>query len=252
MPHWSVAAAQSGSRPGDIAWNIQHHLDFIHLAARHHVDLLVFSELSLTGYTLPQIAELALSLDDPRLEVFVQAAAEYQMQICIGLPLENDCDVRLSAVTFMPDGTRLAYSKRNLFGEENQIFEKGVASPMFGRRHHHVVLAICADISIEMFAEDASRQGADLYATSVLVSEEGYEKECEYLSRWSQQFTIAVLMANHAWPSGGYIAAGKSAFWAPGGCQVAQGGSGEQLTVARRSGNHWQGEVHPLPFTPAA
>lgn len=250
MSDWSVAAAQSGSRPGDLAWNIQHHLEFIRHAGGHRVDLLMFPELSLTGYELPLMAELAISLDDPRLQAFAEAATAYQMGISIGLPLKSEGNVWLSALTFLPDGTRFAYSKRNLFGEEQQIFTRGATLPVFGRPQHNVALAICADISIGQYAEEAARQGADLYATSVLVSEQGYEKDCEYLARWSRQYQMAVLMANHAWPSGKYISAGKSAFWGPDGEQVVQGGSGEQLIVARRSGNHWQGEVHPLPCTP--
>lgn len=250
MSDWSVAAAQSGSRPGDITWNIRHHLEFIRMAALHRIDLLLFPELSLTGYTLSQMADLAIALDDPVLHVFAEAAAEYQMGISIGLPLKSGGNVRLSAATFLPDGTRIAYNKRNLHGEEKRIFEQGVAMPMFGHRHRNVVVAICADISVGQFAQDAARMGADLYATSVLVSEQGYETDCEYLSRWSREYSMAVLMANHAWPTGGYAAAGKSAFWDADGHRVIQGGSGEQLIIARRSGNDWQGEVHPLPCRP--
>ncbi|MEJ4044488.1 carbon-nitrogen hydrolase family protein [Erwinia sp. SLM-02] len=249
MSGWNVAAAQSGSRPGDIAWNILHHLEFIRHAAAHGVDLLMFPELSLTGYELPLMAELALSIDDPRLQVFADAAVEHQMGIGIGLPLISEDNVRLSAVTFLADGTRIVYSKRNLFGEEKQIFTQGSGVPMFGHQRHNVVLAICADISVAQYAHDAARQGADLYATSVLVSEQGYEKDCEYLARWSRECRMAVMMANHAWPTGGYHSAGKSAFWGPDGRRVVQGGSGEALIIARRSGNHWQGEVHPLPCT---
>lgn len=247
MSSWTIAAAQSGSRPGDIAWNIQHHLDFIQQAARLHVDLLMFPELSLTGYELPLMAELALSLDDPRLQPFALAAQQYQMGISIGLPLKTEDNVRLSALTFLPDGTRMAYSKRNLFGPEKEIFTAGSTVPMFGYQHHQVALAICADISVEAFARDASLRGADLYATSVLVSEQGYETDCNYLARWSREYKMAIVMANHAWPTGGYQCAGKSAFWDAEGSLVVRGGEGEQLIIARRDGNHWQGEMHSLP-----
>lgn len=247
MSSWTIAAAQSGSRPGDIAWNIQHHLEFIQQAASLRVELLMFPELSLTGYELPLMAELALSLDDERLQPFAHAAQQHQMGINIGLPLQDDDDVRLSALTFLPDGTRIAYSKRNLYGQEKEIFAAGHTVPLFGYQRHQVALAICADISVEAFARDASVRGADLYATSVLVSEQGYEADCNYLARWSRDYQMAVVMANHAWPTGGYQCAGKSAFWDPTGRQVIRGGEGEQLIIARRNGNHWQGEAHSLP-----
>ncbi|WP_455813010.1 carbon-nitrogen hydrolase family protein [Pseudomonas graminis] len=247
MSSWTIAAAQSGSRPGDIAWNIQHHLEFIQQAALLHVDLLMFPELSLTGYELPLMEELALPLDDERLQPFARTAQQHQMGISIGLPLHIDDNVHLSALTFLPDGTRIAYSKRHLYGQEKEIFAAGSTVPMFGYQRHQVALAICADISVEAFARDASVRGADLYATSVLVSEQGYETDCNYLARWSRDYQMAVVMANHAWPTGGFQCAGKSAFWDQTGRQVIRGGEGEQLIIARRNGNHWQGETHSLP-----
>lgn len=47
-----IAAAQSASVPGDIAQNVAHHVQFGTLAAKRGVQLLVFPELSLTGYEL--------------------------------------------------------------------------------------------------------------------------------------------------------------------------------------------------------
>ena len=142
MSQWTIAAAQSGSRPGDLSWNIQHHLDFVEQAATQGVDLLMFPELSLTGYELPLVADLALSVDDALLHPFAVAAQEHQMGISIGLPLKADDNVRLSALTFLPDGTRIAYSKRNLFGPEKEIFTPGNTVPIFGYQHHQVAMAI--------------------------------------------------------------------------------------------------------------
>ncbi|WP_338567339.1 carbon-nitrogen hydrolase family protein [Erwinia sp. E_sp_B01_3] len=213
MSVWSIAAAQSGSRQGDIPWNIARHLDFIRQAAVHHVDLLIFPELSLTGYELTGTPELAMAMDDPRLQVFADAATEHQMSIVIGLPLTNGDNILLSALAFLADGTRMAYGKRNLMGDENLFFTAGEGVPLFGYHQHHVAMAICADISVEEFARDAARRGANLYATGVLVSENGYHSDCEYLARWSREYKMAVLMANHALPTGGYQSAGKSVLW---------------------------------------
>lgn len=250
MSVWSIAAAQSGSRPGDLAWNIARHLEFIRQAALHHVDLLIFPELSLTGYELDRVTELAMPMDDPRLDIFAEAALEQQMSIVIGLPLHTPDGILLSAVAFLADGTRMAYGKRNLFGEEKTLFSPGESVPLFGYHQHHVAMAICADISVEEYARDAARRGANLYATGVLVSKKGYVNDCEYLARWSRDYKMAVLMANHALPTGGYQSAGKSVLWDETGKQVVAGGEGEQLVIARRTGKDWQGEVHSLGYPP--
>lgn len=246
MSVWSIAAAQSGSRSGDIDWNISRHLDFVEQAAEHSVDLLIFPELSLTGYELALAPSLAMSLEDPRLDVFAKAAISHQMGIVIGLPLQDGPDTLLAAVAFLPEGTRISYGKRKLFGNEKLFFKAGQSVPLFGYQQHHVAMAICADISVESYARDAAQRGANLYATGVLVSEKGYHNDCEYLARWSRDYKMAVLMANHALPTGGYQSAGKSALWDESGRQVVLGGGGEELVIARRKGKLWQGEVHAV------
>lgn len=246
MSVWSVAAAQSGSRPGEIKWNISRHLEFIHQAAEHHVNVLVFPELSLTGYELALSRELAMNMDDARLESFALAANQHQMTIVIGLPLRDGDHILICALAFLPDGTRLAYGKRNLFGDENLFFQVGAGVPLFGYPRHNIALAVCADITVEEYARDAGQRGADLYATGILTSEKNYQQGCDYLARWSTDYKMAVLMANHALPTGGYQSAGKSAIWNDRGEQVVVGGGGEELVIARRMDNTWQGEVHSL------
>lgn len=250
MSVWSVAAAQSTSRPADIAWNLAHHLSFVRQAAEQQVDLLVFPELSLTGYELTQSPELAMSIDDVRLEAFSRAACETQMAIVVGLPLRNGDETLLSALAFLADGTRLAYGKRNLYGSEKQYFAAGDSVPLFGYPQHYIALAVCADIGVEAYARDAALSGAHLYAAGVVVSESGYDKDCALLAGWSKTYRLPSLMANHASPTGGYLCAGKSAFWNEQGHRVIQGGEGEQLVIARRDGNDWQGEVHSLRYAP--
>lgn len=48
----TVGAAQIATTPEDIDANVDTHLDFINQALGAGCDLLVFPELSLTGYTL--------------------------------------------------------------------------------------------------------------------------------------------------------------------------------------------------------
>lgn len=50
-----IAVAQIKPIKGDIPSNVLQHVDFIELAAVNQVDLLIFPELSLTGYE-PELA----------------------------------------------------------------------------------------------------------------------------------------------------------------------------------------------------
>ncbi|MDQ9672746.1 nitrilase-related carbon-nitrogen hydrolase, partial [Serratia marcescens] len=69
------------------ACNLERHLEFVAQAADQQVQLLVFPELSLSGYELTDAAELALTLGDPRLQPLSAAAQSRQMTIIVGAPL---------------------------------------------------------------------------------------------------------------------------------------------------------------------
>ncbi|KOC88987.1 carbon-nitrogen hydrolase family protein [Winslowiella iniecta] len=246
MSLWSVAAAQYASRSRDIDGNISHHLSFIQQAASQNVDLLLFPQLSLTGYEIDAGRELALSLDDTRLDVLAEAAQHHQMNIIVGMPLRAGDSYHIAAVSFLSEGTRLAYAKRNLRGREVEFFQPGYGGPVFGSHSRNVAMAVCADIAVEQFAREASENGADLYATGVLISEPDYASHCNYLASWAVNYQMTVLMANHAQPTGGYQSVGGSAFWDASGKQIIRCKNGEQLLIARRDKQGWQGEIHPL------
>ena len=64
----TIAAAQSCSTKGDIDANVGAHAKIVRVAAEHHVDLVVFPELSLTGYE-PEIATVCtIDAEDERLD----------------------------------------------------------------------------------------------------------------------------------------------------------------------------------------
>lgn len=72
-PQLCIAAAQAISVANDVARNVQTHLAFAREAAQQGVQLLVFPELSLTGYELPQLAARVLDEDGMALAPLRQA-----------------------------------------------------------------------------------------------------------------------------------------------------------------------------------
>ena len=110
----TLAAAQSVSIARDIGANISIHLQFMALAARQGVQLLVFPELSLTGYELDAAAQLAIKLDDPRLAPLRKMAQNNAMTAVIGMPvrLTGGPEILIGALVFHPDGTQSLYSKQ--------------------------------------------------------------------------------------------------------------------------------------------
>jgi predicted amidohydrolase len=242
-----IAGAQSISIAGNIAANVQMHLKFIAAARQAQVSLLVFPELSLCGYELPLLQECLLHADDSRLTALRDMASEAKMTVVVGAPVANDSDIApaIGAITFFPDRTHSVYRKQHLHPSEEIFASKGNAVSRNERLFDtSYSLVICADTAHETHAENAAQSGAALYLAGVLVSEAGYAADSAKMQHYATSLDLGVLMANHGGPSGGYVSAGKSAFWAPGGKLVVHTpGTGNMLVVAERNKGGWHGEL---------
>lgn len=245
-PSIRVAAAQSVSVAGDIAANVEVHTRFIAAAHAAAVDILVFPELSLCGYELALLPRCSLLPGDSRPAPLGDMARAHAMTVVVGAALDGGADAMpaIAAFSYFPDGTHAVYRKQYLHpGEERYAAAGPIGGAIQGLCGESYALAICADTSHTAHAVAARAAGASLYLASVLVSTGGYAQDSANLQRHAAEQGMGVLMANHGGPSGGYAAAGRSAFWAPGGRLIAQApGPGSFLLVAQRQSGVWSGE----------
>jgi predicted amidohydrolase len=249
----TIAAAQSISVPGDIEANVQEHLRFITAAHAAGVQMLVFPELSLSGYELPLMQRCLLHPEHPALAPIGALVRQTGMQVTAGAPVANgDALPAIGAITFHPDGSTSVYRKHHVHPSEADFASAGAqATSLIPMGLETVGQAICADIGQATHAALAAQAGATLYLAGVLVSEAGYAKDASAMQHYAQSHGMGTLMANHGGPSGDYVSAGRSAFWAPGGALVvAAPGVGSCLVVATKAnGTHptvWPGRTVPL------
>lgn len=242
-----IAAAQSVSIACDIAANVQIHSRFITAAHQAGVNLLVFPELSLSGYELSHLKDCLIKQDDGCLAPIRDLVRETRMTVVVGAPVAvgTSSTPSIAAITFFPDGSTSIYRKQYLHpGEEKYVVKGEAGNQSFSLLDESYALAICADTAHEQHAVSAAATGASLYLAGVLVSEAGYPADSANLQRYATQLSLGVLMSNHGGPSGGYVSAGKSAFWAPGGkLVVAAPGAGNLLVVASHHSGEWHGEL---------
>jgi predicted amidohydrolase len=241
-----IAAAQSPSAAGDVEANVRTHVRFIDASRAAGVDLLVFPELSLSGYEPSLLGGCALTPSDTRLAPIRDAARAAHMTVIVGAPQQCGGEglPYIAAFAFAPDGTVDVYRKQYLHAGEEQYVQAGeIGAHCRELNGHRYALAICADTTHRTHAAAAAQAGAALYLAGVLISKNGYEHDAALMHRYAADFGIGVLMANHAAPSGGYDVAGRSALWAPGGALLAcADGPGDCLLIARDD-NGWQGRV---------
>jgi predicted amidohydrolase len=232
--------------------NVREHLHFIAAAREREVGLLVFPELSLSGYELPLLQQCVLSPQDARLSPLRQAAQRAGMTVVVGAPVSQAGALApaIGAITFWPDGAVSLYCKQFLHPGEEAFASPGLsANSVHTIADAHFALAICADTCHPQHAQQARDSGASLYLASVLVSERGHAVDAAQLQRYAAQHGLEVLMANHGAPSGGFLSAGRSAFWSAGGHLVAAApGSGRYLVRVQRGVAGWTGSTVPLAF----
>ena len=246
MSTLTIAAAQSISIAGDLAANIQRHLRFIKVAAEQGVELLVFPELSLTGYEGEEAAVLAIDPHDAVIQPLRDLARTLGITAVVGMPIraEKASAVWIGALVLGAEGSLGVYSKQHLHTGEERIFAPGIGGATLRIGDDKVALAVCADFNHASHAAAAADQCANLYAAGVLISEKGYESDSALLQGYARQHSTAVLMANHGGLTGGWQSAGRSAIWSETGDLVASAvGAGDCLVVAQRRDGEWSGRV---------
>lgn len=246
MPPLIIAAAQSSSIAGDLAGNIARHQRFMKVAAEQGVQLLVFPELSLTGYERGLAAELALAPDAAALQPLRDFAQEVGVTTVVGMPirLSDTAPVLIGALVMGADGSLGVYSKQHLHLGEEVAFAPGYGGETLLVGADTIAQAVCADFTHASHAAAAAEQGADVYAAGVLITEKGYGLDTGLLKGYAQTHSMVVLMANHGGATGGWESAGRSAIWSANGSLVAAApGTGDLIVIARRDVDGWSGQV---------
>ncbi|MCT2562376.1 carbon-nitrogen hydrolase family protein [Chryseobacterium herbae] len=217
-----IAAAQIKPIKGDILKNIENHKIVIKAAATKNVDLIIFPELSITGYE-PELAEqLSIDYEDQILDVFQKIADDNNMSITVGMPTKSDDQLFISSIIFEPGEKRKVYSKRNLFPTEITFFSKGESFCQLELSQTKISLAICYDLSDPTHSQEAYQTGSTIYAASVLNSVNGIDEDIIKLSTIAEKYHLHVIMANFVGESGGYECAGKSSVWSTTGNLLGQ------------------------------
>lgn len=239
-----MAAAQTVDQ-FDFNANVAQHCSFIQAAGREGVELLVFPELSLTGYLREQASVHSIEIASPSLEPLRRASASADVVAVAGVPLRVDGRLFIASIIVEPNGTMSSYCKQHLHPGEDLFFRQGAGGPAC-LNSMGVGLAICADTNHPEHAAAASALGVDVYAASCLITNGGYGQDSAQLKAAAAKHVYAVLMANHGGPTGGFEVAGKSIIWdEKGNCVSAASGTGAQLVIAECSSGQWSGRVLP-------
>lgn len=209
-----VGIAQIDCRLGDLAHNLQTHLQQISAARVAGVQLLLFPELSLTGYSLgARTPQVALRTDAPELQQLARAAGD--MTVVFGFVEEAPGAQFYNAAGMLRNG-QLCHLHRKInlpnYGglEEGKWFGQGqrvdthALSPCW-----NAGLLICADLWNPALVHLAMQQGATLLLAPInsalgAVSDEfsnpqGWDLATRF---YAMMYGVPVLVANRVGQEG--------------------------------------------------
>lgn len=207
-----IAVAQTAPLKGDISGNIARHLALIRIAAEEKADMIIFSELSLTGYEPSLASGLATVPEDPRFGVFQEQADTQRMIIGAGIPLKIGPGVSISMLLFSPGNPVEIYSKQYLHEDELPYFVPGITTARCIDQYR-VGLAICYELSVPEHSLNEFRKGKTIYIASAAKTKQGVERAHEQLKEIAVKYQMTVLLSNCTGICDGEIAGGRSAAW---------------------------------------
>ncbi len=245
----ALAAAQTIPSRGDVSANVAHHERLVRLAAAEGARVLVFPELSLTGYELDLVPELAFTESDPRLAPLRRCASAHGVTLVVGAPVRLGSSLHIGAFVLSAGGSQRLYTKRHPGEGEEKVIQPGDRSPMVRFDGHAGAVAICADANHATHPEEAAQGGGRTYLVSSFITPAELDRKTARLREYAMRHGMAVVFSNYGDASGELDSGGRSAVWSERGEVVAQlDGTGPGVVVAIETDDGWRGHVVELPW----
>lgn len=232
----TLALAQINTRLGDVDANLEKHLALARESAQSGADLLVFPELSLTGYVLQDIAATVAhrpTADDPLFRRLLQASKSLDMVVGF---VEEDRRYRYYiSAAYLSAGQvvhvhRKAYLPTYGIFDEKRYFAAGDCFRAFETRFGRAGILICEDFWHVSSPYTLWLDGADLFLMTSASPGRGVTDEILGSAQWVQDvnraysglFTSFFAHANRVGFEDGLNFFGGSTVFDPDGRMIAQ------------------------------
>ena len=234
----SIALAQINTYLGDVPANLEKHLSLIKDARTAGADLLIFPELSLTGYVLQDLVPAVAhqpDKDDPVFQPLLEASQD--IDLVVGFVDEDERHRFYIASAYLSKGEILHVHHKvylptyGLF-DEGRFFAWGDSIQAFDTRFGRMGILICEDFWHASPPYLLWLDGADMFLFSSASPGRGLNSEPQLESaRWVEHinrayaslFTTFVAHANRVGYEDGLNFWGGSTIYDPNGDLIAQG-----------------------------
>lgn len=244
-----VAAAQIAPTLGDVDANVTKHLSFIARARDASVDMLVFPELSLTGYNMgASTPELAIGLQTPLTHPALKRIADAAgaMRVVVGFVEEGYGAQFFNSAAVVHEGElSFVHRKLNLanYGDmqEAKVFAQGrYIEPVAITSQFTAAILLCSDMWNPPLVHIAALHGATLLVVPTNSSIDGASGDTTKPARWdlvlgfyASLYGLPIVFANRVGTEGTFHFWGGSRVLDAHGTEVARiDGDHEDLLVA--------------------
>lgn len=236
--HLNLALAQIVTKLGDVQANLDKHLNLIGEAKKQKADLLVFPELSLTGYVLQDLVASAAhkpTEDDPVFRPLLKAS--HDLDLVVGF-VDEDSRHRFYIASAYLSGGRVLHVHHKVYlptyglFDEGRFFAWGDTIKSFDTRFGRVGLLICEDFWHASPPYLLWLDGADIMLFSSASPGRGLnDNEKLESARWVERvtkayasmFTSFVAHANRVGFEDGLLFWGGATVFDPNGEEIAHG-----------------------------
>jgi predicted amidohydrolase len=175
----TVALAQINPACGDLESNLKMHVAQIEQALSSKADLIVFPELSLSGYTVKdQAYELARRPDCPEFAPLRELSRH--IAICAGFVEEGEDGIPYNSAFFLDAGEvvqvhRKMYLPTHGMFEELKFFGRGHELSIFDTRFGRTGMLICRDLFHPLEVSTMAALGTELLLVPSAMPARGFE-----------------------------------------------------------------------------
>ena len=241
-----LALSQMNTRLGNVKANLEKHFQIIEEARQNGADLLVFPELSLTGYVLQDLAASVAIKPVPEDPVFSQLlAASRELDLVVGFVEEDIRNRFFISGAYLSQGKvvhvhRKVYLPTYGLFDEGRFFAWGDSIEAFDTRFGRFGLLICEDFWHASPPYLLWLDGADLFIFTSASPGRGLQNEptlesarwVDHINRaYASLFTSFVVHANRVGYEDGLNFAGGASAYDPNGVVINKGPAHEEALV---------------------
>ncbi|MEU6892030.1 carbon-nitrogen hydrolase family protein [Streptomyces sp. NPDC046557] len=220
-----IAAAQLTCVPADVTANVAAAVELAAAAREQGAELVVFPELTLTGYELDALASdpglWLTDAEDPRLDPLRSTGIATAVNVAL-----RTTGPRPVLATLVHDATGAhvtTYAKQHLYRHEHDAFAAGAADGRFALGGIRFCIGVCYDNHFPDLAARGAADGCRVHlASSLYGTGDGIRERATVYPGIARDHGLYVVLANHVGPAGPWTGCGGAAVWAPDGTLLAE------------------------------